>query len=264
MDMPVNTFKQVLQQGRLQLGLFLGLGSAVSAELLATCGYDYLLIDAEHGANDLRSVQAQLQAIAAYPVPCLVRPPSHDPGFIKQLMGVGAQTLLLPMVDNAAQAGALVSAMRYPPKGMRGVGTALERSARWNAVPDYFSRVEDNTCLIVQIESLSGLQNLDEIAAVDGVDAVFIGPADLAASMGYLGQPGHPDVQTAINAAIVRIAAAGKAPGVFSSDPVLARRYRASGATFLALGADTSVLRSAAVNLLNSVRPAAGSTGAAY
>lgn len=264
MDMPINSFKQALQQGRLQLGLFLGLGNPVSAELLATCGYDYLLVDAEHGANDVRSIQAQLQAMAAYPVQCMVRPPNHDAALIKQLLGVGAQTLLVPMVDTAEQAAALVSAMRYPPKGVRGVGTALERSARWNAVPDYFAKVEQNTCLIVQIESRTGLQNVDAIAAVDGVDAVFIGPADLAASMGYLGQPGHAEVKAAISDAIGRIVAAGKAAGVFSSDPTLAQAYQAAGAGFLALGADTSVLRSAAINLLNSVKPASASAGAAY
>lgn len=264
MDMPINTFKRALHEKRLQLGLFLGLGNAVGAELLATCGYDYLLVDAEHGANDVRSVQAQLQAMAAYPVQCLVRPPNHDPSLIKQLLGIGAQTLLAPMVDTAEQAAALVRAMRYPPHGIRGVGTALERSARWNAVPDYFKRADGNACLIVQIESRTGLQNLDAIAAVEGVDAVFIGPADLAASLGYLGQPGHPQVKAAIADAIGRIVAAGKAAGVFSSDPAAAQEYRAAGASFLALGADTSVLRSAAIKLLNSVRPESANAGAAY
>jgi len=264
MDMPRNRFKLALQQEQLQLGLFLGLGSPVSAEALASCGYDFLLIDAEHAANDLRSIQAQLQAIAAYPVPCLVRPPSHEPALIKQLLAVGAQTLLVPMVDNAAQAEALVSAMRYPPKGIRGVGTALERSARWNAVPGYLAEVEENTCLIVQIESQAGLTNLEAIAQVEGVDGVFIGPADLAASLGYIGQPGHPEVRAIITQAITRIVGCGKRAGVFSSDPALVAGYRANGASFVALGADTSVLRSAAIALLNSVRPDAAKSGAAY
>jgi len=264
MDMPLNRFKQALQQGRLQLGLFLGLGNSISAEVLASCGYDYLLIDAEHAVNDVRSVQAQLQAMAAYPVQCLVRPPNHDPALIKQLLSAGAQTLLVPMVDTATQAAALVSAMRYPPKGFRGVGTALERSARWNAVPDYFSKVENNTCLIVQIESQIGLSNLEAIAQVDGVDGIFIGPADLAASLGYLGQPGHPEVKADIAQAITRIVACGKSAGVFSSDPTLVPGYCDNGARFLALGADTSVLRSAAIALLNSVKPDAAKTGAAY
>lgn len=264
MDMPINKFKQALQQKQFQVGMFLGLGNPVSAEILAGCGFDYLLIDAEHGANDVRSIQAQLQAMAAYPPSCLVRPANHDAALIKQLLGIGAQTLLVPMVDTAAQAAAIVSAMHYPPRGIRGVGTGLERGARWNAVPTYFAQVEQQICLIVQIESRAGLENLDAIAAVDGVDAVFIGPADLAASMGYLGQPGHPEVKAAIEQAIARIGKAGKAAGVFSTDPALAAAYRASGADFVAAGADTGVLRSAAINLLNSIKPASATVGAAY
>jgi 4-hydroxy-2-oxoheptanedioate aldolase len=183
MDMPINHFKRALAQRSFQAGLFLGLGNPLSAEILAGCGFDFLLIDAEHGANDVRSVQAQLQAIAASAVPALVRAPNHDAALIKQLLGVGAQTLLLPMVDTAAQAAALVSAMRYPPRGIRGVGTALERGARWNGVAGYFAHVEEQNCLIVQVESRAGLANVEAIAAVEGVDALFIGPADLAASM---------------------------------------------------------------------------------
>lgn len=264
MHMPPNSFKQALQQRQLQLGLFLALGNPLSAEILATCGYDYLLIDAEHAVNDLRSIQAQLQAIAAYPMPCLVRPPHHDPALIKQLLGIGVQTLLVPMVDTAEQATALVSAMRYPPKGIRGVGTGLERGARWNAIPDYLTQVEQHNCLIVQIESTTGLSNLEAIAAVDGVDALFIGPSDLAASLGHLGEPAHPDVLSTIDDAIARIVKTGKRAGIFCTSPALAQRYATSGASFVALGADTSVLRSAAINLLNSVRPDAAKTGAAY
>lgn len=264
MDMPINQFKRALAQRSFQAGLFLGLGHPLSAEILAGCGFDFLLIDAEHGANDVRSVQAQLQAIAASGVPALVRAAHHDAALIKQLLGVGAQTLLLPMVDTAAQAAALVSAMRYPPRGIRGVGTALERGSRWNGVAGYFEQVEEQNCLIVQVESRAGLDNIEAIAAVEGVDALFIGPADLAASMGYLGQPGHPEVKAAIADALARIVASGKAGGVFSSDPALAAQYRTAGASFLAIGADTSLLRSAAIGLLNGVKPAAASVGAAY
>lgn len=264
MDMPRNRFRQALLEGHQQLGLFLGLGHPLSAEVLASCGYDYLLIDAEHAANDVRSVQAQLQALAAYPVQCIVRPPNHDPSLIKQLLGVGAQTLLLPMVDNAAQATALVSAMRYPPRGIRGVGTALERSARWNAVPDYLAAAEANTCLLVQIESQTGLSNLEAIAAVDGVDGIFIGPADLAASLGHLGQAGHAEVKAAISLALKRIVSSGKRAGIFASDPALVPEYCASGASFLALGADTSILRNAAIALLRRHRPEAAQNSAAY
>lgn len=265
MEIPRNEFKRGLAARKTQIGLFLGLANALSAELVAGCGFDFLLIDAEHGPNDLRSVLAQLQAVAAYPVAALVRPPSHDAALIKQLLGAGVQTLLVPMVDSAEQAAALVAAMRYPPRGIRGVGTALERSARWNGVAGYFSAAESELCLIVQIESLQGIRNLDAIARVEGVDGIFIGPADLAASMGYLGQPGHPEVQQVIKQAIGDIVGAGKTAGVFSSDPALAAEYQACGARFLAVGADTSVLRGAAVKLVNEFKPdAVSSPGAAY
>jgi 4-hydroxy-2-oxoheptanedioate aldolase len=264
MDMPINTFKAALLEQRLQLGLFLGLGSALSAEILAGCGYDFLLIDAEHGVNDVRSTLAQLQAMAGYVVSPIVRPPSHDPALIKQLLGIGVQSLLAPMVDTADQAHALVRAMRYPPNGIRGVGTALERGSRWNGVPGYFTQAQAQNCLLVQIESRAALDNLDAIAQVEGVDGVFIGPADLAASMGLLGQPGHPDVKAAIAHALARIGAHGKAAGVFASSQPLALDYRESGANFIALGADTSMLRCAAIGLLNSVRPASATAGAAY
>lgn len=254
MDFPVNTFKQKLLGRQVQLGLFLGIGSTVTTEIVAGCGYDFLLIDAEHGLNDVRSVQSQLQVLAAYDAPALVRPANQDPALIKQLLGAGAQTLLVPMVDDAEQARALVAATRYPPRGIRGVGTGLERGARWNAVTDYFSQVEQHTCLIVQIESRRGLEQLDAIAAVEGVDGVFIGPSDLSASLGYLGQPGHPEVQGATEQALRRIGAAGKAAGVFCADPRLAPAYQASGASFVALGADTGLLRNAARALLSSAR----------
>lgn len=258
MKMPPNTFKQALAQRRTQIGLFLGLSSPISAEILATCGYDFLLIDAEHGLNDMHSVQAQLQAMAAHPVQCLVRPASHDPALIKQLLGTGVQTLLVPMIDTAEQARAVVASMHYPPKGIRGVGTGLERGARWNAISDYFTEVADNTCLIVQIESRTALDNLDEIAAVEGVDGVFIGPSDLAASLGHLGQTSHPDVNAVIADALKRIAASGKAAGIFCADPTRAAAFQDSGASFLAMGADTGLLRSAAIKLLDSVRPQVG------
>jgi len=265
MDMPRNTFKQALARRQPQFGLFLGLANPISAEILASCGYDFLMIDAEHGPGDVLGVQAQLQAMAAYPVQGLVRPASQDPALIKRLLGVGAQTLLVPMVDTAEQARAVASAMLYPPRGIRGVGTGLERGARWNAVPDYFERVQDQTCLIVQIESRTALRNLDEIASVDGVDAVFLGPSDLAASMGHLGKPGHPEVRQAVGQALARLKALDKAAGVFCADPALAAAYQAEGASFLALGADTGLLRGGALKLLDVVRPQGGApAGAGY
>jgi len=265
MDMPVNPFKRALATGQTQIGLFLGLAHAYSAEIIATAGFDWLLIDGEHGPNDLQGIIAQLQALAPYPVRPVVRTPDHDVARIKQWLDGGAQTLMVPMVESAADAAKLVRAMRYPPHGVRGVGTAMARAARWNGVADYFARADGEMCLIVQIESTHGLAALDAILAVDGVDAVFIGPSDLAASMGHLGQPGHPEVKAAVETAIGQIAAAGKAAGVFSADPATAGAYQAIGARFLLVGVDTLLLRNAAVALADRFKPAAAAgAGAAY
>lgn len=254
MDMPQNHFKHRLAEGQWQVGLFVGIGSACSTEILAGAGFDWLVIDAEHSPNNPLTVLAQLQAAAAYPVQVLVRPPSHDPALIKQYLDAGAQTLLLPLVDDAAQAAALVRAMRYPPRGIRGVAASLARAARWNSIPDYVRQADAEVCLVVQVETRLGLENLDAILAVDGVDAVFIGPADLAASLGHLGEAGHPEVRAAIEDALRRIAAAGKAAGVFVTDAALAARYRALGASFVAVGGDTTLLRGAAVKLADAFR----------
>lgn len=265
MKMPLNGFKRALAAGETQIGLFLGLADAYAAEVVGTAGFDWLLIDGEHGPNDLRSIIAQLQALAQYPVRPVVRTVDHDVARIKQLLDGGVQTLMVPMVETAAEAEALVSAMRYPPHGIRGVGTALARAARWNGVEGYFAQADAEMCLIVQIESTAGLAGLADILKVDGVDAVFIGPSDLAASMGHLGNPGHPEVKAAVADAIARIAAAGKAAGVFSADPATAAAYREIGASFLLVGVDALLLRNAAVALADRFKnDGAGKTGAAY
>lgn len=254
MDMPRNAFKQGLHERRQQIGLFVGLGSPYSMEILASAGFDWLLIDAEHSPNTPASALPQLQAAAAYPVPILVRPVNHDPALIKQYLDIGAQTLLVPMVDTAAQAEALVRAMRYPPRGIRGVGASLARAACWNGVKDYVKRADDELCLVVQVETRAGLENLDAILAVEGVDGVFIGPADLAASLGHLGDARHPEVKAAIENALGRISVAGKAAGVFASEPALAQHYRGCGACFIGVGGDTTLLRNAALKLAASFR----------
>jgi 4-hydroxy-2-oxoheptanedioate aldolase len=265
MDMPLNQFKRALAAGETQIGLFLGLANAYSAEVVATAGFDWLLIDGEHGPNDLRSIIGQLQALAPYPVRPVVRTVDHDVARIKQLLDAGVQTLMVPMVETAAEAESLVSAMHYPPRGIRGVGTALSRAARWNGIEGYFAQADQEMCLIVQIESRSGLAGLDDILRVDGVDAVFIGPSDLAASMGHLGNPGHPEVKAAVDGAIVKIAASGKACGVFSADPAVAAAYRRSGARFLLVGVDALLLRNASAALAAKFKDDdSGSTGASY
>jgi 4-hydroxy-2-oxoheptanedioate aldolase len=252
MDMLRNIFKQKLRQRQLQVGLFVGLASAYSIEILAGAGFGWLVIDGEHAPNNPASVLPQLQAAAPYPVQLVVRPVNHDAALIKQYLDIGAQTLLVPMVDTAAQAAALVRAVRYPPQGIRGVGTSLARAAHWGGIKDYAVKANQEICLVVQIETREGLANLDAILAVDGVDGAFIGPADLAASMGHLGDARHPEVRAAIEDALSRISATGKGAGVFVTDTDLARHYRACGASFIAVGGDTSLLRNAAVKLASA------------
>jgi len=243
---PVNTFKHAIARGELQVGMWVGLADAYVAELLATTGFDWLLIDGEHAPNDLRGILAQLQAVAGYGSHAVVRPPEGSTVLIKQLLDAGAQTLLVPMVETAQQAAAIVRATRYPPHGVRGVGSALARSSRWNQVDDYLQRAEEELCVLVQVETASAMQQVEAIAAVEGVDGVFFGPADLSASMGLLGQPGHPDVQDAICRGIAIARTAGKAAGVLSADPKLARRYIEAGASFVAVAVDTTLLVQAA------------------
>jgi 4-hydroxy-2-oxoheptanedioate aldolase len=265
MQMYKNEFKRALAVGEKQIGIFLGLANGYSAELLAGAGFDWLMIDGEHGPNDIHSILAQLQAIAPYAVHPVVRTVDHDPARIKQLLDIGVQSLVVPMVESSAQAEALVRAMRYPPHGIRGVGTALARAAGWNGVEDYFAQADQEMCLIVQVESQAGLDALDDILQVEGVDAVFIGPSDLAGSLGYLGKPGHPEVIAAVERAIARISAAGKASGVFSADTTIAASFMSAGACFLAVGVDTLLLRNAAVNLAAKFKATSTSnTGAAY
>jgi 4-hydroxy-2-oxoheptanedioate aldolase len=242
MDMPINTFKLRLQSGEAQIGLWLGLADAYCAELAANAGFDWLLIDGEHAPNDLRGMLGQLQAVAPYPSHPVIRPVIGDTALIKQVLDIGVQTLLVPMVESAEQAKELVKAIHYPPNGVRGVGSALARASRWNSIPGYLDKADEQMCLLVQIENREGLSNLDAIAAVEGVDGVFIGPADLSASMGYRGNPGHPEVQAAIEDAILRIQKAGKAAGILSADQKLAKRYIELGAAFVAVGVDTTVL----------------------
>lgn len=230
-----NRFKTALAAGQRQIGFWLAMSDPYLAEVSATAGFDWLLIDSEHAPNDLRSILAQLQAVAPYRAEPIVRPVNGDPALIKRLLDIGARTLLVPMVDTPEQAGELVRAVRYPPHGIRGVGSAVGRASRWSARTDYLHIADDEACLLVQAETVTALQNLEAICAVDGV---FIGPADLAASMGHRGNAGHPDVQRAIDAAMRTIVASGKAAGTLTSDPALARHYLDLGCTFVATGID--------------------------
>lgn len=255
MRTPTNPFKLALASPGAQIGLWLGLADPYAAELCATAGFDWLLIDGEHGPNDLRSMLGALQAVAPYPSHPVVRIPHGDTALIKQVLEIGATTLLVPMVENAEQARALVAAMRYPPHGVRGVGSGLARSSRWGAHPRYLHEADAGMCLLVQVETAAAMAQLEAIAAVDGVDGVFIGPADLSASMGHLGNPGHPEVQAAIDQGVARILAAGKAPGILAVDEALARRYIAAGARFVAVGVEATMLARAARDLAARFKP---------
>jgi 4-hydroxy-2-oxoheptanedioate aldolase len=245
MKTPVNTFKQALAARQTQIGLWLGLASAYSTEICACAGFDWLLVDGEHAPNDLASILAQLQTIAAYPAShAIARVPVGDTTVIKQYLDLGVQTLLVPMVDTAEQAAAIVRAMRYPQDdghgGVRGMGGA--RASRWGHYANYPKEANDQVCLLVQVESQEALNNLDAIANTPGVDGVFIGPADLSASMGYAGNSGHPVVQAAIEDAIARILKAGKAPGFLTPDEKLAQHIIDLGAVFVAVGLDNNLL----------------------
>lgn len=249
----VNYFKQKLKTEQ-QIGMWVGLADSYSAEIAANAGYDWLLIDGEHAPNDVRSILAQLQSVAAYPSQAIVRPVSGDVPLIKQLLDIGAQTLLIPMIESAEQAELMVKATRYPPDGIRGVGAALARASRWNNISDYLQTADEQICVLVQVESKKGLDNLDEILKVDGIDGVFIGPADLSAALGYRGNPGHEYVQNIIVQTIQKIRAAGKAAGILSADEKLAKQYLELGTEFVAVGVDTSLLMKSMKQLLSKFK----------
>jgi 4-hydroxy-2-oxoheptanedioate aldolase len=237
-----NSFKAAILAGQQQIGLWQALASPVALEICAGAGFDWLLIDAEHGPNNVPSVLPQLQAAAAYEVEPVVRLPAGDVVLVKQYLDIGARTLLIPMVETAAQAEHLVRATRYPPRGFRGVGAAIVRASRWGRHTDYLQVAEMEICLLLQVETVAGLEALDAIAAVPGVDGVFIGPADLAASLGHLGRADAPEVQSAIDRALARLRSHGRAAGILAADEALARRYLQAGASFVAIGSDVAIL----------------------
>ncbi|MES2816167.1 MAG: HpcH/HpaI aldolase/citrate lyase family protein [Pseudomonadota bacterium] len=238
MPAPLNRLKHRLAMGETLYGCWLGMAGPYPAEMAATCGFDWLLIDGEHAPNDLRSTLAQLAVIEPSPSLPVVRLRDDDPARIKQMLDAGAQSLLIPMIESADQARRALAATRYPPDGIRGVGSSGARASRFSAVPDYLTTANDQICLILQVENRAGLTALAEILAIPGIDCVFIGPSDLAADMGHLGNPGHPEVQAAILDAIRLISASGKAAGVLSTvDPFIADCVQA-GARFVGVGID--------------------------
>jgi 4-hydroxy-2-oxoheptanedioate aldolase len=253
-DTPINHLKTRLLAGEVQYGLFIALVDQIAAEITAGAGFDWVMIETEHAPNDLRTALTQLQAVAASGVPTLVRPTEGETVQIKRLLDIGVQTLLVPMVESGEQARQLVSAMRYPPHGIRGVGSSMARAAQWNRHSDYLAAANDQMCLIVQIESVEGAGAIEDIAAVDGVDALFVGPSDLAASMGHLGNSGHPEVVAAVTDCINRIRAAGKPVGIFATTVEAAKAYVAQGCSFIAIGSDITLLAKATTALAAAVR----------
>jgi 4-hydroxy-2-oxoheptanedioate aldolase len=241
MDLPKNNFKHAIRAGRPQIGLWVSLANAYSAELVAGSGFDWLVLDGEHSPNAPTTVISQLQAVAAYPVSAIVRPAWNDKVLIKRYLDIGAQSLLIPYVQNATEAAEAVAAIRYPTRGVRGVA-GVTRASRFGRVADYAKRAEEELCLLVQIETREGLDNLDAIAKTDGIDGVFIGPADLAAALGHLGNQQHPEVQSAIQDAIKRIRGHGKPAGILATDEASTRRYIEWGTVFTAVGLDAMVL----------------------
>ncbi|CUH66122.1 4-hydroxy-2-oxo-heptane-1,7-dioate aldolase [Thalassovita gelatinovora] len=246
MPAPQNTFKAALKRGDMQYGCWAGFADPYATEILATANFDWLVIDGEHAPNDLRTIMHQLQILDGKHSEGVVRLPIGNDWLIKQALDVGAQTLLIPMVETAEQARDLVRACRYPPEGIRGSGAALARASRFSDIPDYIQTANDQICLLVQVETRKGVENLDAILDVDGVDGVFIGPSDLAADLGYPGQSGHEAVRNVIKDGIAAIAASDKAAGILAVDHGVAAEYRDWGAQFLAVGIDVVMLAKAA------------------
>jgi 4-hydroxy-2-oxoheptanedioate aldolase len=253
MELPPNHFKHAIAAGQQQLGLWSSLSSNYTVEVIAGSGFDWILIDTEHSPNDLESVLAQLQAAAPYPTHPIVRVAWNDTVLIKRYLDAGVQSLLVPFVQNADEARAAVAATRYPPLGVRGVA-GTTRANRFGRVPDYARRAHEELCVLLQVETRQALDNIEEICAVEGVDGVFIGPADLHASLGHTGETGNPAVVPMIEDAIRRIRKAGKAPGVLTGVEAEVRRYIAAGCLFTAVGSDVGVLARGTEQLLAKYR----------
>ena len=254
MELPVNRLKQALAAGETQYGLFLGLPDTTCAEICAGAGFDWLVVDTEHGPFDLPAVLRHLQTIAAYEVSAIVRPVSDDRNVLKQLLDTGVQSLVVPMVESAEQAVELVRSVRYPPAGVRGLGTALARAARWTRIPGYLHKANEQICLLAQVETGRAVRALPGILEVEGIDGIFVGPSDLSASMGHIGNPRHPDVVKVIREVLRAARSAGKAAGVLALDPVHIQDYRDHGANMIGIGTDTLLLANSAQQLAESVR----------
>lgn len=246
MQNPKNHFKAALKSGKQQIGIWNAIGGPVAYEILASSGFDWVLVDTEHSATSTAQVLPALQTIAGYPdVSAVVRPAANDPITIKRLLDMGAQSLLIPYVQTVDEARAAVAAMRYAPRGMRGMAGSM-RATRFGLVENYADTVEDELCLIVQVETIEAMAHLEDIANVDGVDGVFIGPADLSASMGLPGQTNHPDVLAQIEDALARLKEIGVPSGILALDNKTSQHFIDHGSCFTAVGVDSAMLANAA------------------
>jgi 4-hydroxy-2-oxoheptanedioate aldolase len=249
-----NSFKHALTQKETLWGLWLGLPDTSCAEICGSAGFDWVLIDGEHASFDLTSIKHHLQALAPHSASPIVRAEDGNPTLIKRLLDIGAQTLLVPMINSAEEAQNVVKSALYPPLGNRGIGSALARASQWNRIPQYIHRANDQISILVQVETQEAVNNIEAIAAVDGIDGIFIGPSDLCGSMGHIGNPSHPEVVAAIEHAINVINRSGKAAGILSLNPDDAQKYAQKGVKFIGAGVDTLMLRNAAETLADQLK----------
>jgi len=239
--LPINRLKKALREGHVQIGLWSSLASHVSAEVIAGAGFDWLLIDTEHSPNELPLVLSQLQAMSEGTASAVVRPAWNDAVIFKRLLDIGVQSFVVPFVQSAEEAQRAVAATRYPPAGIRGIATTM-RANRFGRVKNYATRANDEICVIVQIETAAAVANIEAIAAVDGVDGLFIGPSDLAAALGHPGDNAHPNVRAAIDDAVARIRATGKCAGILAPVEADARHWLERGCLFVGVGSDVGLL----------------------
>ena len=251
---PRNTFKAALKSGTVQIGFWQALTSTETVEISAHAGFDWLVLDGEHAPNDMAMIRDQLRATVGGTAHPVVRTVASEDWMIKQVLDIGAQTILVPMVETAEQAAGIAAAARYAPAGKRGVGAALARAAKFGLLSDYIANANDEVCVIVQVESVRGVENLDAILAVEGIDGVFIGPADLAADMGFPGRPTTPEVRNVVRETTRRIVAAGRAAGLLLGDATHVAEAREDGATFIAVGHDVGVFRTGATALAKAYK----------
>ncbi|WP_108482070.1 HpcH/HpaI aldolase family protein [Oceaniglobus ichthyenteri] len=254
MPAPKNRLKHALSEGRLQTGLWMAFAHPTAAEIAARAGFDWCLIDGEHGPNDVPLILAQCQAMSGGTASIVARVPVADVRIMKQMLDIGIQSILVPMINTAQEAAEMVRAVRYPPEGIRGVGAVQSRATGFGEFTDYLATAGDEICLMVQVETRQAIENIEEIAAVPGVDCVFVGPGDLAADMGHLGNMAHPDVVAEIENAAVKIRAAGKAAGIVTFDKVKMVEYAEMGFNFLGVGGDIACYAHAVRSLAKTAK----------